>query len=295
VDRRTGEIVAARHDPDAAVQIEGGGNEVYGIKFVVVSARSDAGRVILEIRHVPHAKGEGGEAAVALRVFDEVAPLAPGIIGVIWDMALRGVHINTLMRKLGWLTVARVAAKERRHRRGQRGGFRVPKSAFVEAQDLKLRDGTIRKVPLYAVDGALGIGELNDRGERIFRPLRRVRTQRYPGGRGWRWYNQYALPDEFAKREINVRLHGDDSDAKRRFNRAENLRAIAPSDPDFDRLYALRPDAESLNRSIEDSLYLKKAHSVGRHRQEADFLGFALMTNSLTLARHRARERIAAA
>jgi hypothetical protein len=210
-------------------------------------------------------------------------------------MALRGVHIDSLMRRHGWLTITRVPARRRRHRRGQRGGFRVPKSALVETQDLELRDGTIRTVPLYAVDGALGIGELNDVGERIFRSLRRLRTQRYAGGKGWRWYNQYALPDEFAKREITVRLHGDDDDAKRHFNRAENLRAIAPSDPDFDRLYARRPDAESLNRSIENSLYLKKAHSVGHHRQEADFLGFALMTNSLTIARYRAREHIAAA
>jgi hypothetical protein len=58
--------------------------------------------------------------------------------------------------------------------------------------------------------------------------------------------NQYALPQEFAKPEISMGLHGNADDARSRFNRAENLGAIPLSDPDFDRLHALRPDAESL-------------------------------------------------
>jgi hypothetical protein len=58
-------------------------------------------------------------------------------------------------------------------------------------------------------------------------------------------------------------------------------------DPDFDRLYARRNDAESLNRQVEDSLFLNKAHSIGHLRQSAGLLGFCLMLDSLTLARHR--------
>lgn len=78
-------------------------------------------------------------------------------------------------------------------------------------------------------------------------------------------------------------------------NRAENLRAIPRSDPDFARLYVRRGDAESVNRALEDTLYLNRAHSEGHLRQTADLLGFALMVNSLTLARHRAREAVKAA
>ena len=55
-------------------------------------------------------------------------------------------------------------------------------------------------------------------------------------------------------------------------------------DPEFDRPYARRNDAESVNRSLEDTLFLKKAHSVGHLGQQADMLGFALMVNSVTLA-----------
>ena len=64
-----------------------------------------------------------------------------------------------------------------------------------------------------------------------------------------------------------------------------NLRAIPRSDPDFARLYARRGDAESINRALEDTLYLNRAHSEGHLRQTADLLDFALMVNSLTLAR----------
>jgi len=93
------------------------------------------------------------------------------------------------------------------------------------------------------------------------------------------------MPKEYATREITVRLHNSVEEEARRLNRAENLRAIPPEDPDFDRLYARRGDAESLNRNLEDSLYLKKAHSLGHFRQEADLLGFAQLVNSITLAR----------
>jgi hypothetical protein len=72
--------------------------------------------------------------------------------------------------------------------------------------------------------------------------------------------------------------------AKQKLNRAENLRAIPRTDPDFARLYTRRGDAESVNRALEDTLYLNCAHSEGHLRQTADLLGLALMVNSLTLA-----------
>jgi hypothetical protein len=110
--------------------------------------------------------------------------------------------------------------------------------------------------------------------------------------RARRFYNQYEMPEGYATREITVRLHNSAEEEARRLNRAENLRAIPPVDPDFDRLYARRGDAESFNRNLEDSLYLKKAHSLGYLRQEADLLGFAQLVNSISLARHRASERL---
>jgi hypothetical protein len=68
------------------------------------------------------------------------------------------------------------------------------------------------------------------------------------------------------------------------FDRSENVRPIPPSDPDFYALCARRNDAESLNRALEDTMYLGRAHSLGHARQHVDVLGWALLVNSLTLA-----------
>jgi hypothetical protein len=129
----------------------------------------------------------------------------------------------------------------------------------------------------------------------VFTPLRRRQTRRRRGRNGWRFYNEYLLPDEFEGKTRLVRLDATPEDAARRFNRAENLRAIPPGDPDFERLYARRSDAESINRALEDTLFLNRAHSVGRHRQEADLLGYSLMVNAITRARHRDSRRPLAA
>ena len=111
----------------------------------------------------------------------------------------------------------------------------------------------------------------------------------------FRWYNDYRIPEHLGEGQITVRLHQDDDDRARKFNRTENVRPIPPSDPDFPRLYGRRNDSESLNRSLEDTLFLGRAHSLGAARQQVEMLGWALMVNALTLARHRAAEDIPAA
>jgi hypothetical protein len=290
VDPRTGEKVRRRHEPDAAPHFEAGSVEAYGTKFFMAETRSDDDRVILDARYVP-ARGGGGEGGVATESFEMLGALALGIQSVVYDMALRGTHIDRLLQA-GLLPVVKVSAASRKARRGARGGERVDKERLIEVKEVTLSDGRTKKVPIYAKDGAAGIGRLNDEGELVFIPIERLRTQRFARVDGHRWYNQYRLPLEFEEAEITVRLHGNDEDAKQKLNRAENLRAIPRTDPDFARLYTRCGDAESVNRALEDTLYLNRAHSEGRLRQTADLLGFALMVNSLTLARHRAREAV---
>ncbi|HEX7165416.1 MAG TPA: hypothetical protein VF230_00415 [Acidimicrobiales bacterium] len=50
-----------------------------------------------------------------------------------------------------------------------------------------------------------------------------------------------------------------------------------------------RDTLESINRWLDDSMWLGRAHSVGARRQLVDLLGFALAVNSMAL--HRARHR----
>lgn len=292
VDRTTGEIVARRAEHDAGLHYEGTGETAWGTKFVLVAARTDDthGRVILDVGWVPR---PGAEAATAISSFERVAPLLPGAQGVIYDTALRGVHHQRLLRDLGWLSINRVTAKTAGAETPRRGeGQREPKSAHIEDKTLQLPNGASVTLRLYARDGAVGLGRLTDTGDLTFETLRRVRTRRTRDKNGkYRWYNDYELPDHYGRQVVTVRLHGNEHDTRRKLNRTENVRPIPAGDADFARLYRRRNDAESINRGLDDSLWLGRAHSVGHQRQHLNLLGFALMVNSLARHRHQRRRR----
>ena len=117
-----------------------------------------------------------------------------------------------------------------------------------------------------------------------------MRTHRIKDKTGiFRWYNDYRLPTSLGAGTMTVRLHGTDEDRARGFNRTENVRVIAPAEDSFKRLYSRRNDSESINRGIDDSMWLTRAHSLGHGRQHLNLIGFALMVNSLALRRHRFR------
>lgn len=222
----------------------------------------------------------------------------PGAQGIIYDTALRGIHHQKLLRELGLIPVNKVTAAESASKRARRSNsVRVEKSVHFEDREVRLADGTTHTIRLYAFGGAVGIAELTDRGDFIFGELHRVRTHRNKAKNGlYRWYNEYRLPEKYGAGVITVRLHADKDDAARKFNRAENIRPIPPTDPDFQAIYARRNDAESINRSVDDSMWLSRAHSVGHLRHLVNLLGYALMVNGLTLLEyHKRRNALPAA
>jgi hypothetical protein len=289
VDKVTGEVRVPRHESDAGLHFEGDGEAAWGTKFVLVAARGprSGSRIILDIEPVER---PGTEATVAMRCFRRIAPLVPGAQGVVYDTALRGVHHQELLRELGLLPVNRVTAAVKGASEPRRkDGRRVARNLYVEDKVVDTPEGQMT-VPLYARDGSIGVIELDDRGDKQFEPLSRLRTHRNRDKNGrFRWYNDYALPDRLGGSTITVRLHGNEGDRARKLNRTEHVRPIPPSDPDFERLYARRNDSESINRHLEDTLFLGRAHSVGRYRQHVDLLGYALMVNGLSLLRSRRR------
>jgi hypothetical protein len=291
LDKKTGEVRELRAEPDGALHFEGTGETAWGTKWVLVAARTNDihGRVIVDVDWVPK---PGGEAAVAMDSFTALAPQCSGVQGVLYDTALRGVHHQQLMRELGWLSVNKVAAAKAGSKKPRRSeqDRRVPKSTFVEQREITLADGSTETVDLFACDGAIGITTLTDTGERHFIEFRRVRTHRNEDKNGrFRWYNDYQLPDNLGAGTITVRLHATEDDVRRKFNRTENVRPIPATDPDFDGLYRRRNDAESINRALDDTLWLRRAHSIGHARQHLNLLTFALGVNSLALHRHHAR------
>ena len=291
LDKTTGELRSVRAEPDGGLHFEGTGDTAWGTKWVIVAARTKHrhGRIILDVDWVPT---PGGEATSAMGCFDRLRPLLDGAQGVIYDTALRGVHHQHLLRDLGWLPVNKVtAAKASVKTPRRKGGERVEKSTFVEDRTITLPDGTETTIHLFAKAGAIGIGQLDDSGQMTFVELERTRTHRNADKSGkYRWYNTYRLPDHLGGDTITVRLHGTADDTARRFNRTENIRPIPPSDPDFKPLYRRRNDAESINRALDDTLWLRRAHSIGHERQHLNLITHALCVNSLALHRH-ARHR----
>lgn len=188
VNKETGEIRTVRAENDAALHMEGTGEMAWGTKFVISSVRSKDtnGRIILDARHC---KDVGGEARTAMSAFHDIAPAAPGALGVIYDEALRGVHHANLMKNLGWLSINKVQAAEVVSRNG-RGVKRVEKMVHIE--DKSVNGITYH---LYSQGGNLGIADIDHNGERTFTPLKRIKTSRRKDKNGFRFYNFYLLPN----------------------------------------------------------------------------------------------------
>ena len=105
----------------------------------------------------------------------------------------------------------------------------------------------------------------------------------------WSRYSFPLVTSRSSPSTITVRLHGNDEDRKRKFNRTENVRPIPTGDRDFERLYRRRNDAESINRHLDDTLWLRRAHSIGHLRQTLNVITYALGINALALHLHRQR------
>jgi hypothetical protein len=284
VDKTTGELRPLRYEADAALHVTGSGEPAWGTKHVMVAVRHPDrhARMILSVASVPEV---GGEAAVALEAIGRLAPELPGALGVIYDGALRGTHLVELLRDRGLLPIVPVTAKSGgRHAKKPR----VERQVLVGPATIRHDDGTTRDCILYTEAGALQLGELTADGDVTLIPLERTKLEPRRNADGtWRWYGLYTVPDHAGGGTLRVRLDTTDDDRKRRFNRCEHLRPIPPSDPEYPKLYARRADAESINRALDDSSWLTRAHSVGRDRQLLNLLGYALTTNSVALHRYR--------
>jgi hypothetical protein len=299
-NRETDEVRALRFDPDAAFHTEGGGNKVWGTKYALVSTRRSEGRIIVGIEHVEKGRDEPTCLLVMLR---RIRPHAPGAQAVVWDMIVRGTHMQTILNEIGLLPVVGIHAKSNpKGKKGRAEHNYQPKTADLEDKEVTMRDGTIQVVHIAAENGAASVKYLTETGEPSYEALTCRRIQRHedkgpkpddgsdaPGPR-YRWYGQYQLPEEFAGQEITLRLHQNEEDDGRRLNRTENLRGIPEGSADFLRLRPLRPDAESINRGVEDTLHDNRASAKGWRGQMVDLLGHARLVNAITLARCRARQ-----
>jgi hypothetical protein len=201
-NQETGKVRELRFDPDASFYTEGGGDKVYGNKVAIVSTRGDDGRYILGIEHVGKGKDEPNAMLDILR---RLKPYAPGAQALVWDMAVRGEHIQTVLTEIGLVPVVQVHAKKNPDgKKGRKKGTFVPKTADLEDLSMQMPDGTTRIVHIAAFNGAASVKELTETGEPHYEILECVRIQRHEDKNAYRWYGYYRLPQDFGGQEISA-------------------------------------------------------------------------------------------
>jgi hypothetical protein len=276
VDRDTGELLRyKRSEPDAMLHMTGEGVEAYGVKFVFTAGRVNRwhGRVITSVDHV-HKRG--GEARVAVESIERIAALHPNVQVILYDGAMRGIHHRDLMRDVGLIVVSPPTAA----RAETKDTKREEKVTFIE--NTETPDGVA--LALYARGGSLGVMDHNADGDEVFVTFQNLRRLRRKNANGsYRFYGEYQLPLSLGGGKIMVRADTTDEDEKRGVNRSENLRLFAPEDEDYQRLYPRRSDIESNNRQLDDSLYIRRAHSKGAMAQLLDLIGYAAVYNAIAV------------
>ena len=152
-----------------------------------------------------------------------------------------------------------------------------------------VHDGTLGpcRHQVGLIDGAVIELVVNDRGEVLpGRALERVQVKRSHRGSGLYHFNvayRVICPsDPSGSFLIWISPH-----ATRQGNhsRPDQMRVIPEADPDFARLYGLRPDSESANSLLKRGLICDRSPSLGRKRLMVDMTCFSLLHNAIT--RHR--------
>ena len=292
-DPKTGELrtePARRFDPDLQPH-HGQLGPVLTHGYVAWHARgaSPYQRVVLAAAHVP---APGQEAATAVRLAGDVhRHLGNGVQAAIYDGAMHGTHIEEMMRRYGWLVVAKTPDATRADD-GQRPEL------FVNASGHRARSyplGTITHdtdgVPchhqLAAVNGQvveLGLDETGD--PVVLATLERGAVKRSRRATGRYYFNVgYQVPCQTERFTTWLSPHPNDENDP---TRPHNLRIIPEEDPDFSRLHGLRNDSENFHSNLKRTLIVGRAMSLGWRRGLLDVYCYSLLSNALT--EHRAAE-----
>src|SRR5262249_46639729 len=217
---------------------------------------------------------------------------APGLVGLTYDMAMRGKQREQLYSE-DLLLITRVPRSGRANTR-----------AHLLAPMAANKDGNkIDDVEIWAIEGTPHIRQIAA-GHTHDICLDRIQTRRFPRRRvrdeaRYRWVNEYRIPDDPRVRPVlrgaHVLVRLDDPNyTAAPISRADRLHTIAPHEQDWVRLFALRPPTESLNRWIKEHLRDKRAPAVGAVRQHFAFLCMALYNNLRAELAQRQRLRQAA-
>lgn len=254
----------------------------YGAKFAILSARPDNTRnlrVVLDTMPVPHGKGYKGEAGTTLKMLDRLTMRTDiRVDGICYDGAFRGTHIDHVMKQ-GLIALVPPHA-----------GTAVP-TPFTT---IDCRCGDTHNI--WTSNGRLHERAILDTGETHLQhlPVAKVYDRRNRDGTH-RWYIDFATTCGTVQRE---RLDITDEDTTKGYNRTEHLRQHTKTDTGdslYDRCYGWREDAESLNNTLDRTLYGGRMTAHTATRQHSVMIGFALGRNAIASYLHQRKQQPAAA
>lgn len=292
-DPATGELLERpphRYDPDA-VEHHGKGGSANAINYVAWHVRGGSyyERVIPTIGRAD-APGREADTAVAL-LRDVRRVLGDDLQAVVYDGAFHGVHIDQVMRYYGYVVIAKpgtMTGEEVAPQAVRLPGGRTAKSLPLGTWEHHTLTGRCVHL-LAAVNGALSEIGLDEAGDPILLAQlarRQVKRPRRANGQ-FHFSVGYEIPCAADPFWVWVSPHPDRPGGQA--GRPENLRIIAATDPDGQRLVGLRSDAEGHHRQFKSTLLVGRAMSLGWRRGLLDHYCFALLNNALV--RHRALQR----
>lgn len=279
-----------RYDPDAA-DYHGHAGPVHGQNFVALYARGDhpGHRVVLAVARVDRPGHEAATAVTAIKALHEIA--GNGIQAVVYDGAMRGAHIDDLMTTLGVVVINKVhSSAKTATRRGKKSATPryYPLGAWEHDTSHTPGGSTTCTHQLGAVDGAVSEIALNEVGKAVILhrlERRQIKRPRRASGR-YHFNVAYEVPCPQEPFTAWITPHALASETSH--TRADAVRIIAEGEPDFDRLYGLRNDAESFNSEFKRTLIVDRAMSLGARRQLLDVLCYAILHNAINAARAQA-------
>lgn len=293
-DPRTGALLTSppgRYDPDLVLHHGRSGN-VLTHGYVCWHTRGSKAYQRIDLA-AAHIAAPGAEAATAVQLLRDVHRYAgTGIQAVIYDGALRGVHIDDIMQTYGYLVLAKPHGDPTGQDPVDAPLVQTPTGRRARSYPL----GTVtHRLPtgscahnLASVGGRVVELDLDEAGDPVVtRALvrRSIKRARRADGR-YHFNVGYELDCPSETFTVWLSPHQRESDD---ISRPEQLRLIPSGDPDALRLYGLRSDAESFHSNYKRSLIVDRAMSLGWRRGLVDLYCFALYNNSL--AEYRADEQ----
>lgn len=276
LNRATGELISRRCDPDATLTHKH--DKRPGNLIVSVQMRTEFGheRIILD---TTYKRGDGGEATLATDMALNIADRFHQIRGLVYDMALSAADQDRI-GATGRHVVCHVPRTTKNKVRIQNIGSQK----FT-------KDGRSFEQQVVVIDGCPLIYVLDSDGEEWAVPLFRVQTK----ARSTTLYNSFEIPSfpivPVSKRGAItwIRPFSSDEDREAKRLRPLYLRSIPNNDLDFDELFGIREDTESMHNDLKSRRKDRRARSVGLARREFNLRGYQAHQNLVAVVAHSLR------